>query len=88
MNFKKPTIKYNDNKSKIVKLITENLPTEFIIDKLSDFHESDIADTLPLIKKNQRQKLFSEALNPRGLRVGWQYHRCRDTIYGSIVIHT
>lgn len=59
MNFKKPTIKYNDNKSKIVKLITENLPTEFIIDKLSDFHESDIADTLPLIKKNQRQKLFS-----------------------------
>lgn len=59
MNFKKTTIKYNDNKSKIVKLITENLPTEFIIDKLSDFHESDIADTLPLIKKNQRQKLFS-----------------------------
>lgn len=59
MNFKKPIIKHNDNKSQIVKLITGNLPTEVIIDKLSDFHESDIADTLPLIKKNQRQKLFS-----------------------------
>ena len=43
--------------------------------------EDDSVDTGKVIKTDPTACLLYTS-------VGWQYHRCRDTIYGSIVIHT
>ncbi|MDO5014918.1 MAG: magnesium transporter [Clostridia bacterium] len=59
MKFNKNEVKNRDHKLQIISIIKSNLPAKVIADKILDFHESDIADTLELLKKNERAKLYS-----------------------------
>ncbi|MDO4379615.1 MAG: magnesium transporter [Clostridia bacterium] len=44
--------------SEILEILRSNLPREELIEQLSDYHESDIADALELMTKEERKKIY------------------------------
>ncbi len=47
-----------DYAKEILELLDGNLPPSELLDKLSDYHESDIAEVLPTLSKEERLKLY------------------------------
>lgn len=47
-----------DYKQELLELLEKNLPDEELKEKLSDYHESDIAEILPDLTKEERLKLY------------------------------
>ena len=52
-----PIVK-RDYAAEILQLLDGNLPANELLDKLSDYHESDIAEVLPTLSKEERFKLY------------------------------
>ena len=45
----------------LVEIIRSGLPKEELIDRLSDYHDNDIADALTKLTPDERRELFDEA---------------------------
>ena len=43
----------------LVRIIRSNLPREELLDRLSDYHDNDIADALDELTVQERKKLYS-----------------------------
>ena len=43
----------------LVRIIRSNLPGEELLDRLSDYHDNDIADALDELTVQERKKLYS-----------------------------
>lgn len=54
-----------DYTSEILALLDDNLPSSELLDKLSDYHESDIAEAIPTLSKEERLKLYKILGNER-----------------------
>ncbi|MBO4572152.1 MAG: magnesium transporter [Clostridia bacterium] len=54
-----------DYEQEILELLDGNLPPDELLDKLSDYHESDIAEVLPTLSKEERLKLYKILGNER-----------------------
>lgn len=59
------TIVKRDYAAEILQLLDGNLPPSELTDKLSDYHESDIAEVLPTLSKEERFKLYRILGNER-----------------------
>lgn len=52
-------VQHPDYKMEIVEIIKSNLTPKLMKDRLSDYHENDIAAAMELLKKDERYKLYS-----------------------------
>jgi len=59
-----PQVK-RDYAAEILELLDGNLTDAELLDKLSDYHESDIAEVLPTLSKEERLKLYKILGNER-----------------------
>ena len=59
-----PIVK-RDYAAEILQLLDGNLPPNELLDKLDDYHESDIAEVLPTLSKEERFKLYRILGNER-----------------------
>lgn len=52
-------IKKPEYVEELIKIIRSNLPKEELLDKLSDYHDNDIADALDELTQQERQRLYA-----------------------------
>ncbi|MBP3925989.1 MAG: magnesium transporter, partial [Clostridium sp.] len=74
-----------DYKNEIVKIIRSNLTPKLTREKISGYHENDIAAALELLKKDERSKLYS-ILDIQTLADVLEYSEQRDIYIGELAI--
>ena len=74
-----------DYKNEIVEIIRSNLTPKLTREKISGYHENDIAAALELLKKDERSKLYS-ILDIQTLADVLEYSEERDVYIGELAI--
>ena len=74
-----------DYKNEIVEIIRSNLTPKVTGEKISGYHENDIAAALELLKKDERSKLYS-ILDIQTLADVLEYSEERDVYIGELAI--
>ncbi|MGN0986520.1 MAG: magnesium transporter [Otoolea sp.] len=74
-----------DYKNEIVEIIRSNLTPKLTGEKISGYHENDIAAALELLKKDERSKLYS-ILDIQTLADVLEYSEERDVYIGELAI--
>ena len=79
------TTQHPDYKNEIVEIIRGNLTPKLTREKISGYHENDIAAAMELLKKEERSKLYS-ILDIQTLADVLEYSEQRDIYIGELAI--